>query len=498
MEIETNMDNEMSYVDRVAQAHGGDDEASDGDDDEDWVEGEPGQDGDADDGEDEGGRMEEDSDQGEDEEDDDRMEEDQDTGGDGDDSAAGETDDVLEYDVDDLRDSAHAVYFDMGEGPDRMIRNPNEVDDARPVQMELSELAKETLTWRLDQSFSDWTIVVSSDDGSIDPVEYNVHRHILATGPKKSGYFEGMLLSLGEFQEQGNSTSPIALPVDIVLAFPLFLDYLYAPISEAKCIITPENVAQLRHLADYFLVPALSNAVHEFIKADMNCVERTEEYLRMAVREGLDELVAHAAYVCIRNLCEIDELSSLLHSMPPAFFWHFIAYASQLGREQFQIEVFAYGSFATTLHGNVASYMRKHGGQLGLPFFFAVFDQIADLMPNESEARTHGLSVREEAFAAVMSYFDLFKQHGWILEYVHVGSDYLQYFPPARFITFCTNALYSYMYIPRSDGEEIDDREIANIMTKVPHSIATALVVKTSKKCRGVGNSTESVGVENE
>ena len=465
MEIETNMDNEMSYVDRVAQAHGGDDEASDGDDDEDWVEGEPGQDGDADDGEDEGGRMEEDSDQGEDEEDDDRMEEDQDTGGDGDDSAAGETDDVLEYDVDDLRDSAHAVYFDMGEGPDRMIRNPNEVDDARPVQMELSELAKETLTWRLDQSFSDWTIVVSSDDGSIDPVEYNVHRHILATGPKKSGYFEGMLLSLGEFQEQGNSTSPIALPVDIVLAFPLFLDYLYAPISEAKCIITPENVAQLRHLADYFLVPALSNAVHEFIKADMNCLERTEEYLRMAVQEGLDELIVHAAHVCIRNVRGIEEDSTLLHSMPPAFFWHVIVYASQIGREQFEDEDAS--DFAVWVNALVASYVRKHGERLGLPYFLAVFDQIANVMPNDCQASAR----------VVMDYLDIFKIHGWTLEFeLNLATNVWC----ERFVRCCAETIYRY-----TRERRLRECQVQDIMKRVPHCIAAHLFVMASKELRG-------------
>ena len=325
--------NNVSYVDRVVQVHGGDEDSDD--DDEDWVEGESDQDGDADDGENEEDRMEEDSGQSEDEEDVDRMEEDQDADGDEDDSADGETDEGLEYDFEELRDDAYLVYFEWGEGPDRMIRNNAEIARARRVQMKLSEEGEEHLTWRLDKerSFSDWTIVVSSDDGSIDSIEYNVHRLILATGPRKSGYFESMLLSSGEFQEQGSSTSPIELPADVVLDFPSFLDYLYAPISEAKHVITPENVMQLRHLADYFLVPALSNAVIEFIKEDMNCLERTEEYLRMAVEEGRDELVAHAAYVCIRNVRGVLKNQTLLFSMPPAFFWHLIAYASRFGRE---------------------------------------------------------------------------------------------------------------------------------------------------------------------
>ena len=375
MDIETNMDNEMSYVDRVVRAHGGDEDSDD--DDEDW--------------------MEQDS------------EREQDADGDGDDSLAGVTDDVLEYDVDDLRDGASSMYFDWEEIPERVILATTDYARALPVQKQLSEMAKEHLTWRLEKkrSFSDWTIVVSSDNGSIDSIEYNVHRLILATGPRKSGYFESMLLSTGEFQEQGSSTSPIELPASVVSDFPSFLDYLYAPISEAKHVITPENVTQLRYFAYYFLVPTLSDSVLEFIKEDMNCVERTEEYLRMAVREGYDDLVAHAAYVCMRNFCEIDEWSPLLYSMPPAFFWHFIFYTSQIGKEQFKDIKIHSRLFALSVHVKVSSYMRKHGGRLGLPYFLAVFDQIAGVMPNPCE----------EGFAIVMDYLDVFKIHGWTLAF---------------------------------------------------------------------------------
>ena len=471
MDIETDTDNGMSYVDRVVQAHGGDDEDSDGDSDEDWVEGD--QDGDADDDEDEEeDRMEEDSDQDEDEEDDDRMEEDQDTGGERDDSAAGETDDVLEYDVDDLRDSALAVYselavyFNTGGGPDRMIRNPNEVLHARPVQMKLSEMGRECLTWRLEnqKSFSDWTIVVSSDDGSIDPVMYNVHRNILATGPKKSGYFESMLSS-GQFQEQSSSTSPIALPVDIALAFPLFLDYLYAPISEAEYVITPENVMQLRYLADYFLVPTLSDSVHEFIKQDMNCLERTEEYLRMAVQEGLDGLIAHAAHVCIRSVRGIEKDSTLLHSMPPAFFWHVIVYASQIGREQFEDEDAS--EFAAWVNTLVSSYVRKHGERLGLPYFLAVFDQIANVMPNDCQASAW----------VVMQHLELFEKHSWTLEFKsNPATDVFC----ERFVRRCAETIYRY-----TRERRLRECQVQEIMTRVPRCIAANLFVMASKELRG-------------
>jgi len=468
MDIETDLDNEMSYVDRVAHAHGGDEHDSDGEDDEDWVEGESDIDEDDGDGEEEDDEeMEEGPEQGQDDGGD-RMEEEPEqdhADGGGDDSAAGESDDVLEYDFDELWDD-ELLYFDLGEGPDRMIRNDTEITRARPVQMKLSEMGRECLTWRLEnqKSFSDWTIVVSSDDGSIDPVMYNVHRNILATGPKKSGYFESMLSS-GQFQEQSSSTSPIALPVGIASAFPLFLDYLYAPISEANYVITPENFMQLRYLADYFLVPTLSDSVHEFIKQDMNCLERTEEYLRMAVQEGLDELIAHAAHVCIRNVRGIEKDSTLLHAMPPAFFWHVIVYASQIGREQFEDEDAS--DFAVWINALVVSYVRKHGERLGLPYFLAVFDRIANVMPNDCQASAQ----------VVVDYLHIFKIHGWTLEFKpNLTTDVFC----ERFVRRCAETIYRY-----TRERCLRECQVQEIMSLVPHCIAANLFVMASKELRG-------------
>lgn len=465
----------MSYVDRVVQAHGGD-EDSDGEDDEDWVEGDTG-----DGGENDEDPMEEDSEQGQDaggvgEDNNDRLEEEEEV------EDAGESDDELEFDFDDFFGGASLVYFEWGEGPGRMIRNYAEITRARRVQMKLSKEGKEHCTWRLDKdkSFSDWTIVVSSDNGSDDSVEYNVHRHILATGPRKSGYFESMLLSSGQFQEQSSSTSPIELPADIASGFPSFLDYLYAPISEAKYVITPENFAQLRHLSDYFLVPALSHSVNEFIKEDMNCLERTEEYLRMAVKEGLDELVAHAAYVCVRNIRGIKQDSTLLYSMPPAFFWHFIVYAGQLAREQFEDEHATCSAFAIELNKLIFSYMEKHGSLLGLPYFLAVFDQIAEIMPNDCE----------DSASVVLRYLDLFKRYSWTIDFDWnrpVGQFYCE-----SFVKCCAETIYSH-----TRQNDLDERQVQSIMSRVPHCIAGHLFVMASKELRGEADSSSSSSSNN-
>lgn len=122
--------------------------------------------------------------------------------------------------------------------------------------------------------------------------------------------------------------------------------------------------------------------------------------------------------------------------------------------------------------------MRKHGGRLGLPYFLAVFDQIAGVMPNPCE----------EGFAIVMDYLDVFKIHGWTLAFSrnHPMDGYKR--SNEKFVTCCTETLYRYT---TRDGAT--DSEVVTIMAQVPHCIAAELVVKTSKKLRGEGNNNGSL-----
>ena len=289
--------------------------------------------------------------------------------------------------------------------------------------------------------------------GSIEPVEYNVHRHMLATGPRKSGYFETMLLSSGQYQESGNSMSTIELPADVVSAFPTFLDYFYAPFSEVKGVITQENWMQLRHLADYFLVSELSNAVSTFIESDMNNLERTEMYLKMAVEEGNEALIAHAATVCITDILHIKEDSSLVYSMPPAFFWHVMVYSSQFLTEIFRADLFQRDDLG------------RHGRDLGLPYFLGIFDQIVCLMPSVTPINCHN------AVAIVNLFLDLFKENNWEIMWFPRRDD-------AGFVSsgqevfeaFCVKSIYDY-----STQGNMNDLHVAIIMKKVPDYIAKEL-----------------------
>lgn len=88
----------------------------------------------------------------------------------------------------------------------------------------------ERLSWRNDDSFSDWAIIISFDE-SISHTEgddggdvnrkkserqkftYNVHKNILATGPRR--------------KTMEDNTSRSELHELVAIAYPEFLDYMY-------------------------------------------------------------------------------------------------------------------------------------------------------------------------------------------------------------------------------------------------------------------------------
>mmetsp|Transcript_10001 Transcript_10001/g.28022 ORF Transcript_10001/g.28022 Transcript_10001/m.28022 type:complete len:449 (-) Transcript_10001:304-1650(-) len=203
----------------------------------------------------------------------------------------------------------------------------------------LSAEAKLDLTWRLDkdESYSDWTIEIitgsgDGDDGHGDGdekasrSEYHVHKTTLATGRRKSQYFDGVFSSgMGQFQESESNTSKICLPTEMATAFPDFLDYMYAPFPGASCLLSNGNVWKLRSLASYFIVQSLTDATSAFIIEDMRNKDRMGKYLEVMFEREERELIANAVVVCascIRVIYQRNDATIL--QMPPAFFLRII------------------------------------------------------------------------------------------------------------------------------------------------------------------------------
>ncbi|KAL7490996.1 hypothetical protein ACHAWT_000484 [Skeletonema menzelii] len=207
--------------------------------------------------------------------------------------------------------------------------------DASPIN-ELSEDSKALLFWRdeeNDKCFSDWKIKVEahkSDDGKDDCSEesaaiYNVHRFAIALGPKKSGYFEALLQS-DCYRENSDCVSTVKLPEKVAKQFPDFLDYLYAQPLESNFVINFENWESMKYLADYFLVPRLTEAVAEFIEEDMKYfdLDHMEKYISVFHRDISDDMsrriLPQAVRVCAQMFLSIEIDSPLLMSIPPAMF----------------------------------------------------------------------------------------------------------------------------------------------------------------------------------
>jgi BTB/POZ domain len=143
------------------------------------------------------------------------------------------------------------------------------------------------LTWRKENSFSDWTIVItvanepndsaggeeeeseSSRRGSCNNKKstYKVHKERLAMGPRRSGYF-ARLLNGAAFAESHDNTSHIELNRLAAKAFPAFLDYMYT--MGQKMDFETVNATALYSLAEYFDVQRLRCEAKQFCLQDIN------------------------------------------------------------------------------------------------------------------------------------------------------------------------------------------------------------------------------------
>jgi len=236
------------------------------------------------------------------------------------------TDDELEYEY----EIDHYDYWDHTTETVEMKPKGYKPPDASPPSQKMGEDSTALLLWREgdERSFSDWTIkVVAETEASEKKTEtiYNVHRFALARGPKKCGYFEALLQS-NCFSENSECMCTVKLPEEIAAHFPDFLDYLYAQPFDSKCAINFENWKSMRYLANYFLLPRLTEEVGDFIEADMKNydLEHIADYISEFNRDVSDDMsrriLPEATAACAEMILSIEADSKLLSIIPPAMF----------------------------------------------------------------------------------------------------------------------------------------------------------------------------------
>ena len=124
---------------------------------------------------------------------------------------------------------------------------------------------------------------------------YNVHKAIIGLGPRGSQYFLNMFRTNGMLAETQSSTSRLELEPSAAVAFPIMLDFMYHTDNNMTKAsgggfgekgydvnATTETAVALRHLANYFEVPSLFEAVNEFIGDDMD-KDNIDMYLEEAL-----------------------------------------------------------------------------------------------------------------------------------------------------------------------------------------------------------------------
>ncbi|KAL7549289.1 hypothetical protein ACHAWF_012564 [Thalassiosira exigua] len=181
-----------------------------------------------------------------------------------------------------------------------------------------SDGSKDVLLWRFDKddSFSDWTIGNKAKGNNF----YYVHKNKLGAGPNKSGYFQAIFKS-GRFSESDHSSSEFQLSSSDAEHFPDFLDFFYSRPSECAPIVNRENRRSLQKLAEYFLVPKLTEAANAFIEQDIETLEHMEEYVvEFSSSEDDDsrKFLRKATNTCAEMILYVERNSSLLKTLTPA------------------------------------------------------------------------------------------------------------------------------------------------------------------------------------
>ena len=110
----------------------------------------------------------------------------------------------------------------------------------------------------------DFSVVVVTGWSSSDTLEtYRIHKSVVASGLRCSGYFQDIFK-----QDPKSSSVIIELNRQAAKAFPTMLDYLY-DFKDGSLSINRSMAVPLRYLADYFEIRPMFDEANAFIEKDM-------------------------------------------------------------------------------------------------------------------------------------------------------------------------------------------------------------------------------------
>ncbi|KAL3943034.1 MAG: hypothetical protein SGARI_000075 [Bacillariaceae sp.] len=166
--------------------------------------------------------------------------------------------------------------------------------------------------WRLGtgESLSDFTLQVVNEKTD-EAINYHVHKHMLAVGPRKSEYLEDV------FRTESSSAFQIVIDEKSSAFLPTLLDFIYC--HDYSIDVNTENAMPLRQLGKIFKVVPLLVKVAGFILEDMK-PSNLSTYVSDATffkDEKVKELIVHR---CSENIETIDVEDPMWTDMEPELF----------------------------------------------------------------------------------------------------------------------------------------------------------------------------------
>jgi hypothetical protein len=209
-------------------------------------------------------------------------------------------------------------------------------------------------SWRLcaSESFSDFSLQVLNEKTG-EAVNYHVHRHMLAVGPRKSQYMEGV------FHSETSDAFQLILDEKSSALMPNLLDFIYC--HDYFIDVTTENVMSLRELSRVFKVLPLVKEATAFILKDMKS-SNLSTYISEAAffkDEQVQELIVRRCSEKIQSITVMDPLWAV---MEPGLFLRVLS-----------APIIKRGPYLSVL---VKEYILLHKYEIGLDTFIAMTDAI--------------------------------------------------------------------------------------------------------------------------
>lgn len=164
-------------------------------------------------------------------------------------------------------------------------------------------------------NFSDWTIQVKRHESGDIIDYYHVHRIFLARGLRASTFFSQLFDGSQSFCENKEATCNFEWDAFVANAFPDLLDYLYS----GNCQIVTSNATALYFLANYLMVPSLTDKLKKFMDQDL-ALKNLDIYCLHAKTTCQEEVLCRVESVFIDNIMEINASSAILQVIEPDMF----------------------------------------------------------------------------------------------------------------------------------------------------------------------------------